>query len=481
MSVDYTRQEVLDRKSAWKLVRDAVAGSEAVKDGDYIIPVNPTDITPQNTTRNEQRVKRAVYFNATGRTLPALTGIAFSKWPEVKIPPAMEYLLKDADGSGVGLINQSQLAVSEILQTARGGLLADYPTTAGAVSQADVSSGNVRPIINFYISDAIINWGTVKRGALTILGLVVLVETIEERDDFEIIEIEQRRVLKIGRLSYEVDGAPDRYVVQLWRKAVSGDWIIHEEYAPTDAAGRPWDIIPFSFIGATNNDATPDSPPLYDLADLNIAHFRNSADHEESLFFAGQAQVWLTGQNINEDQIELMQKEGMYVGSRSVGIAPGGVVMLQAQPVSALAEEMKHKVELMASLGARLVTPDASRTATEAASDDRTSHSVLSIICDNVSDAYRMALTWCARFEGSSEAVDFSLNTEFSNLQFDAQQLQAVVAAVQGGLVPQADFYSYARSIGLIRADKSDGDIRDEIEAQGPQGASVLDPIDQAA
>ena len=477
MSVTFVRQEVLDKQAAWKLVRDAVAGSEAVKKGDYIIEVNPTDASPQNMARNEQRVKRAVYFNATGRTLPALTGIAFSKWPDVKIPAAMDYLLKDVDGSGVGLINQAQLAVSEVLQTARAGLLVDYPATGEGSTAQDVRSGNVRPVVNLYPADAIVNWGTIRRGALSILGLVVIKETVEARDGFEIGQVDQYRVLQIGRLTGEDEWAPARYVVQIHQKDQAGDWVVVEEYAPTKANGQFWDRIPFTFIGATNNDATPDAPPLYDLADLNIAHFRNSADHEESLFFAGQAQVWLTGENITPEQIELMQKEGVYVGSRSIGIAPGGVVMLQAQPVSALAQEMAHKVELMAALGARLITPDASRTATEAAADDRTSHSVLSIVADNVSDAYRKALTWAAQFAGTSEDVDFTIGTEFAGLQFDAQQLQSVVAAVQGGMVPASDFYSYARSIGLIRADKSDSDVRDELEAQGPT-VPALDDVE---
>lgn len=475
MSVTFVRQEVLDKQAAWQLVRDAVAGSEAVKAGDYIIEVNPTDETPQNKARNQQRVRRAVYFNATGRTLPALTGIAFTKWPEVKIPDAMGYLLSDVDGSGVGLVNQSQLAVSEVLQTGRAGLLVDYPTTGEGASAQDVRNGNARPVVNLYPADAIVNWGMIRRGALSILGLVVIHETVETRDGFEIGQADQYRVLQIGNLTGESEDVAARYVVQLWRKSQAGDWYVQEEYAPTDAQGRPFDTIPFTFIGATNNDATPDNPPLFDLADLNIAHFRNSADHEESLFFAGQAQVWLTGENISQEQIDMMETAGVYVGSRAIGIAPGGVQMLQAQPVSALAEEMKEKREQMSALGARLITPDAVRTATEAAADDRTSHSVLSIICDNVSDGYRMALTWCARFAGTSDAVDFTIDTEWTGKQFDAQQLQSVVAAVQGGMVPASDFYTYARAIGLIRADKSDSDIRDELEAAGATGIALDD------
>ena len=369
------------------------------------------------------------------------------------------------------------------LQLGRAGLLADYPDTAEGVSRADVLAGNARPTLTLYPAEAIINWRTIRRGALTVMGMVVLKEVAEVWDEFERGEEDQWRVLKLGRLQGEDDSAAERYIVQVWKRNAGG-FYLESESVPLDAAGQPWDTIPFTFIGATNNDANPDAPPLYDLADLNIAHFRNSADHEESLFFAGQAMYWVSG--ADQDWAEAMQESGVYVGSRSIlPVPPGGQAgILQAQAVTGLSEEMKHKVELMAQLGARLIAPgQATRTATEAASDDKTSSSVLSIVCDNVSDAFRSALRWCARFAGPAESeVDFTIGTEFAGVQFDAQQMAQALAAVQAGKLPEADFWTYCRSIGLIAADKSDDDIRDELETQAPAVAlDEVPPLDEAA
>lgn len=463
MSVEFVRPEVTAKQSAWKLVRDCVAGSEAVKAGGYVIPVNPHDTSPENRLRNEQRVRRAVFFNATGRTLPALLGIAFGKWPEVKLPPGLEHLLDDADGAGVGLINQSQSVVSEVLQTGRAGLLVDYPSGGRGLTVAEAEARGLRPTIQLYPAEQIINWRTEKVGARNLLTLVVLREGYEQwsGDGFELETKTQYRALRI------ING---RYVQQVYRESsTTGKWEIVATYEPTDGSGRPWTEIPFTFVGATNNDATPDQPPLFDLADLNIAHFRNSADHEESLFFAGQAMYWVSG--ADAEWAAEMQKLGVYVGSRSILPVPQGgqAGILQAEAVSGLSEEMKHKVELMAQLGARLIAPgEAKRTATEAASDDKTSHSVLSIVCDNVSDAYRRALRWVAQFANAGGEVDFTISTEFSGVQFDAAQMGQALAAVQSGKLPLSDFWTYCRSIGLIAADKSDDEIRDEIDAEGP-------------
>lgn len=468
MSVEYIRPEVKAKQPAWRMVRDCVAGSEAVKAGGYAMPVNSHDTSDANRERNRERVKGAFFFNATGRTLQALVGIAFGKWPEVKLPGALEYLKQDVNGSGVGLINQAQGVVGEVLQTARAGLLTTYPRSAGVASRAEMAEQALRPSIQMYEADSIINWRTERVGARNLLTLVVLKEQHEIPGEFELEFETQYRVLRL------VEG---RYVHQVWRKPKGeSEYKVAEEYLPTDGAGNPWREIPFAFVGATNNDPAPDSPPLYDLADANIAHFRNSADYEEGLFYAGQPTYWMSG--VDPEEALEMQKHGMYVGSRSILPLPAGAQagLLQQNPVDGLSEAMKHKVELMASLGARLVAPgEVARTATEAAADDKTSHSVLSIIADNTSDAYRKALAWCAQFHNVAGEVDFSLSTEYGQMQFDAQQVTAAMSLVQAGKLPETDLWTYLRSLGLIEATKSDDDIRDELETQGGGGLTLDD------
>jgi hypothetical protein len=62
---------------------------------------------------------------------------------------------------------------------------------------------------------------------------------------------------------------------------------------PKRGDGEAWNYIPFTFVGSVNNDETPDLPPLYDLAVLNVAHYRNSADYEESCYMVGQPTPYL--------------------------------------------------------------------------------------------------------------------------------------------------------------------------------------------
>lgn len=76
--------------------------------GDLYLPrPNAEDESPENRARYDAYLKRAVYYNATGRTLSGLTGIAFRRWPEIVLPASLEYIRDDVDGSGSTLIQQT--------------------------------------------------------------------------------------------------------------------------------------------------------------------------------------------------------------------------------------------------------------------------------------------------------------------------------------------------------------------------------------
>lgn len=104
--ITYIRDEVKAQLPLWQMVNDAAAGEYAVRDaGDLYLPrPNPTDKSPENRSRYEAYLQRAVYYNATGRTLSGLTGIAFRRWPEIVLPAGLDYLKADADGAGTTLI-----------------------------------------------------------------------------------------------------------------------------------------------------------------------------------------------------------------------------------------------------------------------------------------------------------------------------------------------------------------------------------------
>lgn len=379
----------------------------------------------------------------------------------------MDYIKEDATGSGVTLIQQAQQAVSKAIGPGRYGLLVDYPPLDAQASKADMVSGGAQATIALYPPKSITNWRTAKVGGKTILSLVVLAETHETGDGFGLTSEPQFRVLSLK------DGV---YTVEVWRQGEK-DWVVVESYIPKRGNGQPWHEIPFTFGGAQDNEPSIGPMPMLDLATLNLAHYRNSADYEDSAYFIGQPQPWMSG--LDEHWRDHMEKNGIYLGSRAPWLLPAGgqAGIVQAAPNTLAKAAMDQKEQQMAQLGARMVMPgSAIKTATQQDSEDATAHSVLSLACDNVSAAFTKALTWACDFMNATGKASLAIPTEFVTDTLDAPMLTALIAAVQGGNLPASDFWAKLREAGLIDAEKTDDEIRGELESQGPAFGTLALP-----
>jgi hypothetical protein len=278
-NVDYVRRELQDMIPQYNVVRDCVAGEITVKaKGTTYLPMpQPTDLSPGNVARYSDYLLRAVFYNVTKRTLAGLSGQVFLRDPVIDVPTQLDPVIKDMNGEGVPAEQFANALEDMVLQYGRAGLLTDYPQVEGATSQAQILSGEVRPTIILYSPYDVINWRTISRGGKKVLSLVVIKELYQSNDDeFEIEEDTQYRVLRL------VDGI---YTVTVYRKSAGAQGYSPYEAprTPLDSSGKPLTEIPFKFVGAKNNDVIVDPSPLYDLAAINLAHYRNSADYEESV------------------------------------------------------------------------------------------------------------------------------------------------------------------------------------------------------
>lgn len=468
MSVDAKHAQYVAHEDRWRAIDDAVAGQAAIKDGGelYLPRPNPADKSKEAADRYQQYLKRAVYYNIPRRTVETLVGAAFRKRPVLdEIPARLEIVGDDIDGAGVSIYQQSQAALCGVLAVGRAGLLVDYPQTAGGASVADLESGAIRPTVVLYRARDIINWRTTRVGARNLLSLVVLAETHSVFDGF--IESHQRqyRVLRLTDAGYQQE---------VWRKnETSGEWeLVGGPATILDSAGRPWTEIPFAFVGATNNDHNVDESPLEDIANIAIAHYRNSADYEEAAFLCGQPQPWING--LSEEWRDWMQTQGLYLGSRSPILLPAGGAfdIAQAAPNMTAMEAMAHKEQIMAALGARLLTPGgAVKTATQAQGEQEAEHSVLSLAASNVSEAYTKALQWMGMFIGA-EGGSYKINQEFTAPTIDPNMLANQLAAVLAGQMPQSQFWRNLKAAGLMDPEADDEDLREELSAQ-PAGLNL--------
>ncbi|YP_008239713.1 portal protein [Salmonella phage Jersey] len=471
-------REWLHHFNKWQKVRHALEG-DLIR---YLRNVGGNEPDPTYAAqRQEEYENGAICYNFTKRTLAGMVGSVMRKEPEINIPKELEYLLKNADGSGVGLIQHAQDTLMEIDSVGRGGLLVDAPET-GAATAAEQNAGLLNPTIAFYTTENIINWRLTRVGSVNRVTMVVLRETWEYHEpgnEFETKYGEQYRVLDIDNngnyrqrlFRFDAEGGAQEDVVEIY----------------PDLGESLRGIIPFTFIGETNNDATIDGAPLLPLAELNIGHFRNSADNEESSFVVGQPTLFIyPGDNLTPQSFKEANPNGIKFGSRcghNLGCG-GSAQLIQAGENNLARQNMLDKEQQAIRIGAQLITPTQQITEESARIQRGADTSVMATIARNVSQAYTDALRWVAMMLGKHEdtEVEFRLNMDFFLQPMTAQDRAAWMADINAGLLPATAYYAALRKAGVT--DWTDADIKDAIEdAPFPLGVvtQVAGEIPQSA
>ena len=419
-TVEYVRPELTAILPKYQLLRDLLKGELAVKAAKTTyLPVPNVDVQ-ETDERYKAYILRAVLYNVTARTLEGLTGQIFLRDPVTEVPTELEPLLENANGANITLTQMSKRSSRRALAYGRGGLFTDFPTMGRDITRAEINSGQVSAVINAYAPWDITNWYPIKLGTKVVLGMVVLREYEDSLDEFEIETKVRYRVLRLTSTGT---------LVEVWSKNQTDELAITEQYTLRGADGEALNELPFDFIGSDNNDSEIDEPPLYDMGSLNMAHYRNSADFEESCFMLGQPTPYFWG--LTQQWVDDVLKGTVVLGSRAAVMLPekGGGGLLQANPNTLAREAMQDKQEQMFALGAKLVKERrVERTATEAELESASENSVLSTVAKNVSQAYTKALQRAANYVGiDGSEIKFELNTNFDLTSMTAEELRIVL------------------------------------------------------
>jgi hypothetical protein len=453
MPANSTHPEYNHARKRWDLVR-SVVNNDAMH---WIRTVDKND-----PLRSDQYKKDAILTNFTSLTKVGLTGLVFRRKPKLTIPAQLNYILDDATGEALSLFQLSQKVIGEVLETGRLGLLVDYPQVEDRVSLLeDQQTGNVARI-KPYAAEAIINWRTETFGSNVLLTLIVLLETVSDINDTDGFEWCQKKQYRVLRLTED----------QVYTQSVySEDLELLSVFIPTKADGSVWNEIPFLFVGSENNDANVDTIPLYDLAVLNIGHYRNSADYEESIFITGQPTLFLKGdgsleefKNVYPDGIRFGSRAGYYLGLN------GGADLVQANPNQLAAVAMKDKLDQAALIGARLIAPAGGRETAEAARIRFSSqNSALYLITSNIGLALTKCLEWALDFMTSEDSVcSFILNDQFYDDAADPNLIAQQIMLMDRGVIAVDDIRDYARRTGVIDDARTNFELESEAEVLSP-------------
>lgn len=464
-SVDYMRDELQNALPTYQLIDDCLAGQSTIKAQTTRYLPKPGVFAQADQTVYDAYLQRAVFYGVAKRTLDGMVGEVFAHDPlvDVKSNNALQVVLDDVTGAGMPINQLAKKAVRNVLAKGRIGLLTDYPQTQGSQSRAQLATGEIRPVFVLYQAEAVINWHTFKRGSRELLDLVVLQE-LENRS----VGLFGEKAFTNFRVLRLID---NEYTVEIWKVDEQNTLVSVDTFTPTDGAGKPFNEIPFTFIGAENNDPDIDPAPMYDLCELNIAHFRNSADYEDSCFKLGQPTPWFSG--LTQEWVKNVMNGVVSLGANGVISLPVGAAagLLQAAPNTMIKEAMDGKERQMVALGARLVEQQSvQRTATDAKMERASETSALASVAGNVSTGFRWALQWAGWFlNGKNDLqIKFELNQKFDLAKATPDEVRATIEAWQKSALTFGEMRDTMRraEMASLPDDKAQAEIQKENEAQ---------------
>ena len=465
MPVSTPNSEYNKHAPLWKKVSDCVEGSVAIKQAGtvYLPKPNEKDSSDANTVRYNCYVQRASFVGFTGFTKVGLLGMVFGKDTALDLPPELDYQADNSNGAGLSLDQAVRAATGETLEAGRYGLLTDYPPVDGALTREQQDAQGLQANIIPYEAKNIINWQTVMLNGVKMLSLVVLREIHSEQsaDGFQETPKAYHRVLRL------LDGV---YVQELYNdkdeRVMFGEMT---HLVPTKADGSVWDKIPFTFIGSQNNDECADKAPLLDIAEVNIAHYRNSADYEESSFMVGQPTPYVAG--LSQTWVDEVMKGGVMLGSRAAWMLPegGSAGLLQASENQMPMKGMVEKEMQMVKIGARIIMDSSGNETAEAAKIRfGGQNSQLAVVVGNVEAAYRKALGWAQEFMGGTGEIILTINRQFYDASIDPQLIVAEVMLLDRGIIAKKDLRAKLRDSAVIASNRTDDEIDSEAEQISP-------------
>ena len=458
MPVDTPHQQHTDNLSSWSRCRDAIDGLEAMRrEGAKYLPT----LSGQDTQDYNAYLKRADWYAAMSRTVQGLAGAVFRKPPQIEIPDVLEHWQEDITQTGVPMAVFARALLDDLLSVGR---IATY---------VDMAEGGLEPFLISVPAEALVNWRTERIEGQQVITRAVLKEMIDrpdEADEFVVETVEQYRVLQVK------DGV---YFVQLWRKPdKKGDF---EPFGPPmipTFRDRPLlqvpelrqitnGGLPFWIGDTTSLSADVGKPPLRDLADHNISHYRNSADLENALHYTGFPQPVAVGFPATASL-----KIGTATAWTSTEIGAKAFYMeYSGQGLQAVQDNMERKKAEMAAMGARLL--EEQKKGAEAADTVRLRQSgeqatlvgMVSVVEAIMGKLLSFAVVWAGQ---SADSITMTINKDLVAVTATPEELRSLGQALTDRNISFETFYHNLERLELTRpgvdAEEEKGAIEEQIE-----------------
>lgn len=449
---NYVHPDYQYHKQDWDLIRDLLSGERRVKEmGPLYLPPLGKDSGATYADYKE----RAVFVNMLARTVNGLVGTVFRRNVKVlDIPASEQKLFQSVTPDGASLNLFSKLVANEVFAIGRVGVLVDRDEL-----------GINPPYFTIYLAENILSWRSVVKDGKEFLDYVLLREIIETpnylvggvlgADFLDRPTLSARyRVLRINeqeqyiqevyeptfvdkRLGYSIGTSPTKTIVPVRN-------------------GAPMDFIPMTIFGPNAPSTSIQRSPVIDIATLNLAHYRTSAQLEHGRFFTALPVYYIAKAPGQTEQAE-------YVVGPSVvwETAPGekpGIIEFFGTGLNTLATSLIEKEEAISQLGGRIMGIRAAATSESEIIFKLKQANEMSVLI-NVTESLGAGFTTLCRWrlwwenKDSAETARVIFNQDFKSLNIGARELRALASLYQANILPIDEVYRVLQETEFISDD----------------------------
>ena len=392
----------------------------------------------------KKRLAVATLLPAYEETINQNVGRVFAEPIQLgeNVPDALREFAKNVDLEGTRLDVWAQAFFSLAMQYGLSHALVDYPRVDAeqVKTKADEKATGARPYVTMLNPRQVIGWKSkMTAGKVVLTALRIKEVVVEDGDDFGQTKVEQIRLLTPG-------------LVQIYRKEtgdnVQANWALHEEWQTSRKD------ITLVTLYTKRTGFMCGSPPLLNMALLNIKHWQSQSEQDNILHVARVPLLTVFGLEEGQElvigsssatQFSDRQKQGLeYVEHTGTSISSGK-------------ESLTDLVEQMRQAGAKLLRTDntSTKSVDQTSEEKMQEQSPLYTMATSLEDAIDNILQIMAEYIGESEGGNVDVRTELDveSKEFNPPAALAIQSLRQGGDIRRVDAIKSLQKLNIIDAD----------------------------
>jgi hypothetical protein len=448
---DYSH-EAQEQIEAGAKARALMKGTDGMREaGKKYLPKFPAE----TEEAYQARLSQSWLFNGFRKTVRDMAGRVFAKPIEIVQADARlaEWSL-NIDNAGNDLSTFSRRVFEAGLAEGITYIMADAPPRNGVVTVAQAEA--LRPYLVHIETKDVLGWKTAVVNGKPVLTQLRLMECVhEDKPDDEFAQVEVKQVRVLDRTEAGVQ-------VRIYRKMKDAggreDWQLWSDPAFTGLSEIT--VVPFC---ANPDDFFSGRPLLDDLADANIAHWQSQSDQRQILHYARVPILFAAGRSQDDGPIEVSASTAVISSDPTAKLQwvehSGQAIGVGRQDLKDLEFQMEaHGLQM-------LVARPGGQSATGEALDAAKETSLLAMTADELKTSLEVALGWMAEYGGVDETVEIAVNKEFGVNMMAAQDVTALLSAVNTGQMPTRVFVQELIRRGTIDPGTDIENYMDELSA----------------